>query len=192
MIKAILFDADGVVIAGRHKYFSDRLSEEHSIPVEKIMPFFKNEFGLCSVGQADLKEVLPIYLEEWKWKGSIDEFLHYWFAGENELDIQVLNEVDSQREAGIACYLATDQEKYRAAYLMNALDLGDHFDGAFFSCDLGFKKSQSEFFQSIINKLKVNPEEILYWDDDQKNVDVASSLGIQGKFYTKGAFNSIN
>lgn len=43
-MKMLLFDLDGVVILPRHKYFSEKLSEEQNIPLENIITFFKGEY----------------------------------------------------------------------------------------------------------------------------------------------------
>ena len=56
-IKAVIFDTDGMIIRSE-KYFSQRFSDEFNIPMEKILPFFKNEFQLCLVGKADIKTEL--------------------------------------------------------------------------------------------------------------------------------------
>ena len=58
-IKALLLDADGVVIK-KHKYFSARLKEEFGkvIPKDSEIKFFAREYKLCAVGKADLKKEL--------------------------------------------------------------------------------------------------------------------------------------
>ncbi len=56
-MKILLLDADGVTLK-KQGYFSDRLSREQNVPVEEIMPFYKNEFRLCQQGKADVKEEL--------------------------------------------------------------------------------------------------------------------------------------
>lgn len=184
MVKEILWDADGVAIAKRNGYFSQRLAEKQGIPLEQVMPFFKGEFSLCMVGKADLKQEVGKYLSGWGWKDTVEELMEYWFTGENTVDQDVLRTVDALRQNGAKCYLATDQEKYRANYILDDMKLGEHFDGSFFSCDLGYKKSQREFFEEIVKRLGVKPEEIMYWDDDEKNVAVAREIGIDGRLYT--------
>ena len=57
--KAILFDLDGVVIKPRHKYFSEKLSEKQNIPLEDILPFFKDEYKKAAIGEVEIKDVLP-------------------------------------------------------------------------------------------------------------------------------------
>jgi putative hydrolase of the HAD superfamily len=184
MIKAIFFDVDGVIIR-KHGYFSDRLAKEQGISKKSIMEFFNEGFKLCSLGKADLKEELAKYIGPWGWKGSIDELLKYWFNGEREIDAEIVSSIDKFRKQGIPCYLATNQEKYRKKFLLENLGLENHFDGCFASCDLGHSKKEKEFYGEVFKKLYgVSPDEIIFWDSDQKIVDVATGVGIKGRLFT--------
>ncbi|KKS46608.1 MAG: HAD-superfamily hydrolase, subfamily IA, variant 3 [Candidatus Azambacteria bacterium GW2011_GWA2_42_9] len=148
------------------------------------MPLFKNEFYKCVLGEMDLKEVLKSYIEKWGWKGSIDELLKYWWEGENKPNIFVLEVVDQLRARGVKCYLTTDQEKYRADYIMNGVGLKEHLDGAFFSYDLGVSKSKREYWEKVLQTLNIkNPQEVQCWDDEQENIDVAQEVGIEAHLY---------
>lgn len=184
MAKIILIDADGVVIRPRNKYFSETLAEKQGIPLEEVLPFFKGEYKKAQVGEVDIREILPPYLAKWNWQGSVDDFLKFWFESEKDLDQKVLEIVRNLRESGDKVYLASDNEANRAKYLMEGLGLKDLFDSAFFSSDLGVTKSDPLFFQKIAETLKVNVSDLNYWDDDQKNVDIANTLGVKGHLYT--------
>lgn len=184
MIKAVLLDADGVVIKN-HDYFSNRYKKDFgkSLNDDVITNFFRNEYKQTAIGRADLKELLKERLDEWGWKGTVDELLKYWFDGERELDEEVLDIAKKLQEKGIKVCLASDNEKYRAEYLLDEVGLKPLFDDTFFSCFVGYTKSEPEFFKTIIKRLEFKPEEIVYFDDDQKNVDVAKGLGIDARFY---------
>lgn len=183
MIKAILFDADGVVIKKRERFFSERFAEKQGIAVAEVLPFFKNDMRQAFVNKADLKEVLPTYLQTWRWGGSVDEFLAYWFREESPIDPEVIGYIDELRRKGIKCYVATDRDKYWSQYLLEHLKFKAYFDGFFFSYDVGHEKDSREYFEEVLNRLALKPEEVMYWDDDQKNVDVAKSLGIDAHFW---------
>jgi len=183
-MKIFLIDVDGVVLK-KHEYFSARLARELDIPLEQVLPFFIQEFPLCSLGKADLKELIAPHLPEWGWQGTLDELLNHWFEVENETDEAVLTAVAAWRAAGHPCYLATDQEKYRAAHIRQSI--GEQFDGSFFSCDLGLKKTDPAFFQTIADTLKTDLSDILYLDDDAKNVAVATDLGITAQLFESAA-----
>jgi putative hydrolase of the HAD superfamily len=182
MTKAILFDADGVVIMP-HPYFSKRLQDEFGIPLEKVLPFFLNEFKACAIGKADLKIEIAKYLPEWSWSKPLDELLDIWFLGESTVSEEILDMVDQSRSKEIKCYLVSDNEKYRADYITNEMGLKKHFDGMFFSCNLGCTKSDPRFFEKTMAELKLQPGDIMYWDDDLKNVEIAKAEGIDARFY---------
>jgi len=62
MIKAILFDADGVLING--EMFSNVLDRDYGIPSDKTLPFFSGIFREAVSGKADLKEIITPHLKE--------------------------------------------------------------------------------------------------------------------------------
>ena len=184
MTKTILFDLDGLVIIGNGKLFSQRISEEMNIPYEQVSEFFTKDFRECSFGRADLKEKIAPYLTKWGHKGTVDDFLNYWFEGESNTDKEVLKLVSELRLKGIKCYIATRQEKYRKEYLLNVIGLKDYFDGIFCTCDIGYDKWEQGYWNYVFNKLNSTAEEIIFFCDSQKNVDIAGNLGIQAYFYT--------
>lgn len=183
MTKAILFDLDGIVMIGREIYFSRRYSKEHGIPQEVVNEFFLENFKKCTFGTCDLKEEIAPFLPRWNWHKSVEEFIEYWFKTESTTDEEVLKIIDALRAKGYPCYIATRQEKYRMKYLLEEVGLAQHFDGVFCTCDIGYDKSQPEFWQFVLKKLDLAPEEILFFDDKQKNVDTARTLGIDAHFY---------
>lgn len=184
MTKAILFDLDGLVIIGNGKLFSQRISEEMNIPYEQVSEFFTGDFRECSFGRADLKEKIAPYLEKWGYKGTVENFLNYWFSGECNTDKEVLKLVGDLRLKGIKCYIATRQEKYRKEYLLNVVGLKDDFDGIFCTCDIGFDKWEQGYWDYVFKELNSTADEIMFFCDSQKNVDNAEKLGIQAYFYS--------
>lgn len=182
MTKAILFDADGVMLKA-HRYFTEVCAEKYNLPLENITPFFQGPLQKCQIGEADLKETIAPYLEAFKWPGTLEEYLEEWFSSDSQIEESLLTYAASLRAQGIKCYLATDQEKYRAEYVRNNLGLSEKFDDLFFSCDLKFLKSDTRFFNKIIDQIKVEPSDILYFDDDTQNIEVAQSVGINAHVF---------
>lgn len=167
----------------REEYFSVIYGRQNNVPMEKMEPFFQGKFKLCSVGKADLKEEVAPYLPEWNWPGTPDEFLKLWFETENKIDKKVLAEIQKLREKGIPCYIATQQEKYRKKYLWEYMGLNKYFDGIFCTCDVGYTKFEPEFLTHLINSLKSEPEDIVFFDDKPSGVEAMKKFGIDAHVY---------
>ena len=182
MIKIILFDVDGVLVDG--ELFSRRLARDHGITLEMTRSFFAGPFSECLVGQADLKQVLLDYMREWGWQHSIDDFLSFWFS-EHSINEPLLISVQHLRQQGIPCYLATNQEQYRTAYILEEMGFAQKFDGIFSSAHVGQVKSQPAFFEHVLRKLNgIAAHEILFWDDSAPNIATARQFGLQAEIYT--------
>jgi len=148
-----------------------------------MLPFFEGDFQKCVVGQSDLIEEIKPWLTKWKWKGTAEEFLQAWFKAEHRIDERVVDAIKDLKKSGIRCSLATKQEKYRMQYMKKQMG----FDDIFASADIGYKKPEKEYYEFILdemnNKHNIYPQEIMFFDDAQENVDVAKKLGIDANFY---------
>lgn len=173
--KAILFDADGLIIHSQR--FSERLEKEYGIAWETLRPFFQGPFQNCKIGKADLKNELRKTIETWGWKDSANALLAFWFQGD-VVDEEIKNIVSNLKQDGIRCYLATNQEEYRERYLENELELNNIFNGFFVSARLGYLKNDPRFFEEATKSLGVEKKEILFIDHDKENIDAAKSTGL--------------
>jgi putative hydrolase of the HAD superfamily len=196
-LKAVIFDADGMVITNTTR-FSDRFSQEFGVNYADMLPFFEGEFKQCLIGKADLKVVIQPYLAKWNWNKSAEELLEYWFASEHSIDKQVTDFVQQLRKQEIACYLGTNQEKYRTEYMKTEMGFSEVFNGIFSSADIGHKKPHAEFFEYIFKKLSpIEKEEVWFWDDTKENVEGAKKFGFNAELYTdfssfKNKMNSLS
>lgn len=184
-MKCILFDADGVAI--NSEMFSVQYQKRYDVSNDEMLPFFKGIFQDCLIGKVDLKEAVSPYLKSWKWDGTVDEFLQFWFKVEHHIDEKLIGLIKVLRGKNIKCYLATNQEKYRTEYMINEMGFKDVFDHIFSSAEIGYKKPEREFYEVIFNWINktdsVAKEEIFYVDDSQEAVDSANSFGIKASFY---------
>lgn len=181
-VKFILFDADGVVI---HPWrFRRYLMEHHQITPEMTHEFYTGVFNQCLDGAADLRDVLPAYLQAWNWPDSVDRFLQIWFEVEDAPDERLLARISDLRAAGYLCCLATSQESHRAGYMRAQMGFDSFFDRLYFSCDVGYHKPQPEFYENIQYSLGGDASQILFWDDSEGNVLAARTLGWQAEVYT--------
>lgn len=77
---------------------------------------------------------------------------------------------------------------FTTGYVQEHPTLSPRLKGVFediFSCDdLGLNEKDSNAYEAIVTRIGVRPDEILYIDDKQGNVDTANGLGIKTVLYT--------
>lgn len=183
-IKAICFDADGVVVYPQMQ-FSKHLKNEYGISPEMTQSFFGGAFNDCLVGKANLEEVLPTFLKDWGWKDSVDEFINTWLSKDHVVDVRVINAIQSLRQNGFICCLATSQERNRADYMKDKMGFQNVFDHLFFSCKVGWQKPHPLYYQHIENTLGLEKKSILFWDDSRVNIKAAREFGWNAEIYTE-------
>ena len=191
MIRAVIFDSDGMLVHGPR--FSEKYVADHDIAITLMNDFFAGPFQQCIVGKADLREELQKdWLEKWSWKGSADELLNYWFSVGDVRDEAVFASVPLLRQKNITCVVATNQEKYRTAHLTNTFGYGTVFDKVYSSAYIGSKKPEPAFFAHITEDLAKtygvsDPGEVMFWDDDLDNVRGAGDCGFDARHFTDAA-----
>ncbi|MFA6096213.1 MAG: HAD family hydrolase [Candidatus Paceibacterota bacterium] len=188
--KVVLFDVDGVLINLPH-YFSKELQRQgYEDAQESLNAFYQGEDSRqCSEGKADAQICIMPYLEKFGWTGSAGDYFERQFDFERKyLDKDLVSLVAELRGGGVKCYLCTDQMANRAEFLLREMGFGDIFDGHFISCRIGFRKCHEEFWDQVAAELKkefpeLKLDEVVYFDDIQNNIDVASRFGIRAFLY---------
>ena len=90
---------------------------------------------------------------------------------------------------GVYCLSNIAQD---TAVLLQRRNFWQLFDGEVLSCEVHMLKPQPEIYQALLEKYDLNPEECIFIDDNQKNVDAASKLGITAITMTKDPADLIN
>lgn len=187
--KAIIWDADGVLISSKH-LFSEQLSRRYGIESKKMLPFFLGAFRQCTIGKADLKQELAKVIDEWDWNGTVEDLLHFWLTAGTEFDPDMLALVKDIHNRGVPSYIASGQEKYRGEYIRNKL-AGEYVDRVFISCEIGNTKMESSFWDTTYQAIVSDPrfvapiprDAILYIDDGKDEVAAAREFGYTAYTY---------
>ena len=177
-IRAILLDADGVV----QTTTPDFMAQLRGLvgDAERADAFLEAAFeaeGRALIGEGDFRTDLLAVMERFGVVRSIDDVMRAWASIAPVPG--VLELVASLRAAGHACYVASNQQVYRATHMSETLGYRDAFDGEFYSYALGARKPDPRFFSGVLAALDVEPSSLLFVDDHMPNVEAARTLSIR-------------
>lgn len=190
-MRHFIFDVDGVVIQA--PLFTENLFKQYNVPLEKSISFIHGEFQKCVVGKKDLKLILPKYLAEWDLSVTVDEVLKFWFEAENKPNEKLISYIQSLRDAGHMCSVATNQEKYRIEFMRKNMNFDKYFDRVFVSCEIGKKKPDGDYYRSITHQLDTEVDNITFFDDRANYAEAAKGIGWDAYLFesTEGAIEII-
>lgn len=186
MIKAVIFDLNGVFI--QSPKLSERFRDDYGVPEEEFLHALKEVLSKARLPQAgDSFMLWKPYLDKWNIHMSRKQFFDYWFRAEKEVP-EVIEVARILRRRGIKVIILSNNFKERTAhYRKNFPFLQIDVDKAYFSWETGFVKPDERAYQLLLRENNLLPEECLYFDDSEHNVDVAAKLGIHSHYYTSNA-----
>ncbi|MBP3550196.1 MAG: HAD family phosphatase [Alistipes sp.] len=177
MLKNIVFDLGGVVVAHNEESFAEKLGEFFSFvfgPDMKCVPSFWCDYDLgvrtidetaasvaeyrkCSVEEAKANMLYAISLQE-----------------EVEPTVRLIKEL---KERGYKLYVLSNMSKEYIEFLRK-LSVFEYFDYEVVSCEVHLGKPNPEIYKYLLEHCGLNPSETIFIDDRHDNVEVAAELGI--------------
>lgn len=190
MPRLVLFDLDGVLLTPAEN-FSRAYARQLSLNPGTFTSFFRGDFEKALVGRADLKVLIKKHSDIWHWSDEPEKLLDLWFTAEHVVNKPAFKLVKELRRSGTLCFIASNQERYRATYIANQI-FPNQFDGMFFSSDIGYKKPDIKFFQKVISNLQnnypgVQTADMAFVDDSSENIDSAKLAGMHGHVYSSAS-----
>ena len=182
MIRAVLFDADGVVQSPSPGWRPalEALAPSPADAETLLADIFAVE-QLCTDGTEEFAAVLIPVLEKWQIDIPPEQVLDIWTMIEPcEPNLSVVADV---RDRGILTCLATNQQQHRAAHIRQSLGYDRFFDHLCISCELGAAKPSALYFQRIADMLSLSPSEMAFIDDHPRNVESARAVGLRAECY---------
>ncbi|QDP95054.1 HAD-IA family hydrolase [Microlunatus elymi] len=183
-ISWVLFDADGVLQRmppGWQDSLLGRLGDE---PVETLAELFTREREETIAG-GDFGALVADTLRRRGLSTDPELVLDSWRT--LVVDRQLTDRIKKLRTSGIGCALATNQQDVRVAYMRSLPDYADVFDEQFYSSELGLAKPDPAFFEVIIQRLGIEPDEALFVDDVAANVAGARVAGLAAEVFEQDA-----
>ena len=184
MIKAIIYDMDGMLFHEPH-YFTQELEQRYGIPLEESLFSKDPKYDACKKGQITLDDFLQPYYERWskhdRFTLSFDEAKKEWFDF-TQINQEVVALAKRLKQNGMVNVIATNNVRERTDYLRAKYDLDDTFT-IIGSPDLGAMKPEPDFFAQVMSRLRLSPEEVLYYDDKESTIAELKKLGFDAVVY---------
>ena len=178
MIRAVLFDLDGVI---RHFHHDPTLEARHGLPDGAItrIAFASPLIDAVTTGLLTREEWITRVGEAAGSASAAQEWGRTPFAA----DPDVLALADELRSHGIICAILTNGTDTIADEL-GASGIGAHFDRVFNSADIGHAKPDVRAFRHVATALALPAEEIFFLDDSPAKLRGARELGMRTHHFT--------
>lgn len=179
-IKAICFDLDGVYFTPQGKRsFHNALSEEFGADPEKVDEIMYRSDAMRDLvtGKIEPHAFWEYLRNETNIKANDDELLARWVR-DYKVDENVQQAVRSAKKQGYIACVCTNNNAARLPILKSKFNLDDEFDVIVSSHEVGFTKPSRDIFQSLLAKTDVQPNALVYSDDNPDRLQGAKDLGI--------------
>ncbi len=186
MIKVILFDLGNVILPFSHFQIAEKLlrfsgKKEFQDPSKIFSYLFDFQSG--AVNRFDTGKVSPLRFfqsikENLLLSLSFEEFVPIWtdiFTENKEVSETILS-LKGKCRLG----LLSNTDPLHFQHVLSKFPILSAFDQWILSYETGLKKPDARIYQKAMEWASVRPEEILFIDDMEKNVDAAISLGMEG------------
>lgn len=186
MIKAILFDFDGVLTCDKTGSATTAryLSEQTGLPTDLVQSVFRKCYFGTLRGEATQREVWSTFCAE---TGVPSEpYLLDEAARATPMDGAMLDLVRGLRSEGYKTGIVTDNPSERMAVAAEYFGLNRLFDAITVSGEIGSRKNEPMIFEAAFAALGVHPEECVFIDNTVSNLTVPGQMGVKTIFFDDG------
>jgi putative hydrolase of the HAD superfamily len=178
MIKAVIFDLNGIFI--QSPKLSDRFQEEFGTTGEEFLPALKEIMAKVRKPNAgDSFEYWKPYLENWGIGLTRDQFFDFWFSAEKEVP-ELIDMARKIKEKETEIFILSNNFIERATYYKQNFDfLNELPKKIYYSWETGFVKPSPDAFKNLLKENNLKPEECIYFDNSEENIEIANGLGIK-------------
>lgn len=182
MVKAIIFDLNGIFI--QSPKLSDRIEKDFGVLPEIFLS--KLSEIMSKVRQPEAGASFDYWepaLKELNINLSEQEFWKYWFEVEEPSE-RMISYARELKDKGIKIFILSNNFKERAEYYGHYPWMHEVVDKAYFSWQTGFVKPNIKAWKLVLKENNLEPEECLYFDDQEKNTKASEEAGIKAFIFT--------
>lgn len=173
--KVVFFDFFGVICSEISPIWLEKYYDKTTASAIKSSVFPAADKGDLSEDEtfAKLHEITGVSIErikeEWKELTIIDRDL-----------VDLIHEIRTHHKV----YLLSNAISSFLRNILNSYDLVQLFDGIYISSEIKLIKPNKDFFEYVLNDLKLSAESSIMIDDNPDNINGALQAGIDGIIYS--------
>ena len=176
-MKAIIFDADGVLIGGKdgsgQYLWQKNIETDLGLSPDQVTRIYSGDWSLVLKGFVDSRQYFKTMFTKLNIAVSVDEFVEYWLKNDTTINTKIFPVLESVKVAKL--YIATNQDRHRTKVLQEKFE--SYFDKIFSSYQIGAIKPESEFYRYIESNLKIQSKDIAFIDDSKSHIEAAARFG---------------
>lgn len=193
MVKNLLFDLGGVIMNIRRQNAVDALIKIGMADADSFLgdysqqgPFLKLEEGAISESEFrnEIRVLIPVDVTD----EQIDDAFCHFLLGIPKYRLDTLENLHTSYKIymlsntnSIMWNSVISDEFKKAGH-----DINYYFDGLVTSFEAKCVKPDAKIFNSVVENFNIKPEETIFFDDSQANIDAAAALGFKTAYVMPG------
>ncbi len=194
MIKNLLFDLGGVIMdicrlncVASFERLGMKDADSFLGEYSQKGPFLQLEEG--AISEEQFRDAVRQYIDGEVSDEQIDKAFCDFLVGIPSHRLVELREL--KKNYNIYMLSNTNSIMWRSRiaedFRQEGLEREDYFDGIVTSFEAKSIKPEAKIFHAVVEKFGIKPEETLFLDDSQKNLDAAAKMGFQTLLITPGS-----
>jgi putative hydrolase of the HAD superfamily len=181
MIKAVIFDFGNVISLAQEPWVMEKLASLAGLPVQTMDSLvwkYRAEYDRGTISGKEYYRTLLVHgglvVEDEVLEQMVQIDLESW-THINPDTVQLMEHI---KQAGYTLGILSNMPHEFLHLARMTLPVFALPDVCVFSCELGFIKPEPAIYQTLLSLASCKPEEAVFFDDVQANIDAARLLGI--------------
>ncbi len=184
LVKNIVFDIAGVLLDySPEEYLRRYVDTIEQAELLAHRTFLSEDWEDLDRGLFDRREIINRLCEKYpEDANNIRKAISSWT---NMMEPLTENTrlVPELKQAGYPLYLLSNYPRQGYEEVEEKFEFFNHFKGAVISGDVAYLKPEDEIYQVLIEKFSLEPQNTVFIDDAQENVEAAKENGLLGIHY---------
>ncbi|MFA6940538.1 MAG: HAD family phosphatase [Clostridiaceae bacterium] len=181
MIKNIIFDIGNTLLSfDPMEYLEKKFGNEETVNTLYETIFKSPEWQSLDRGTISQEEAVMRFCSR---QPSLEKEIKCIMGNWSEILIPMEESITLLgylKSSGCRIYLLSNFHETAFEYIYNKFSFIKEADGMVISCRVKLLKPEKEIYELLLNKYSLEPEECVFIDDFDKNIEAARELGIHG------------